>query len=132
MSPTPDQTTPETIRRAAALMRQRADAATPGPWAPGGPHIHPWELVVDHQLPLVEFTSDEHGRANAAHVASWHPAVALAVADWLEVAARDHRPIPTVTTPSFQKCVTCGKDPCPTLAGAAAVARAYLGEVPGV
>lgn len=51
----------ETLRRAAALMRERAEAASLPPGIKGGA---------------------------ARHVASWSPAVALAVADWLDNVAR--------------------------------------------
>ena len=50
------------MREAAALMRARAEAATPGTW---------WIAP------------------NAEHMASWHPAVTLAVADWLDATARE-------------------------------------------
>lgn len=74
----------DTLRRAAALMRERAEAATPGPWE------------VDHFGHGVRERSGR-GLASAhnakcevaAHIASWHPAVAMAVAEWLEVTARD-------------------------------------------
>jgi hypothetical protein len=80
----------EEIRRAAALMRERAQAATPGPWdvmqdAVLGQHDcedpNCWLFVadVDHD--------DEKGHANQRHIASWHPAVALAVADLLDTLA---------------------------------------------
>ena len=47
---------------------------------------------------------------DAEHIASWHPAVALAVADWLETTARD------VGTSSL------------AFHAAADAARAYLGR----
>lgn len=52
------------LRRAAALMRERAQAATPGP---------------------------QH-RADAEHIAALHPIIALYAADWLDdtAAANDH------------------------------------------
>jgi hypothetical protein len=56
---------------------------------------------------------DQQGSADAAHIASWHPAVALAVADWLDDCAR----LPATT---FHGQVFDGR--------ALAVARAYLGE----
>ena len=92
------------LRRAAALMRERAEAATPGPWAwePPSGEKRPQgdESLVTAYVP----DGDEHpatvlygwgydasgidGKdADRAHIASWHPAVALAVADWLDHAA---------------------------------------------
>jgi hypothetical protein len=37
--------------------------------------------------------SDEFEPEDAEHIASWHPAVALAVADWLDQHARNHDPV---------------------------------------
>lgn len=81
----------DVLRRAAALMRERAGAATPGPWTyePAGEsecgepnccyeywHDRVWgDGVVQAEI-------DDAG--NAQHIASWHPVVALAVADWLD------------------------------------------------
>jgi len=102
----------ETLRRAASLMRERAEAATPGPW----------RVVADSDTgetsvlggPYDRYLADVHewstGIGNPAHIASWHPAVALAVADWLEVTARDVG----TSTLAFH--------------AALAVARAHLGE----
>ena len=87
----------ETLRKAAALMRERAEAATPGPWVyayesvtvevdgctcgtQGGPWGH--ESGCGLELPHVEASAPD-----AEHIASWHPAVALAVADWLDAEA---------------------------------------------
>jgi hypothetical protein len=49
------------------------------------------------------------------HIASWHPAIALAVAEVLEAA------IPSAQLPTWQDH--------PTAVAAVALARAYLGEV---
>ena len=72
-----------TIRRAAALMRERAEAATPGPWsmtvgtwmdtdfpsvlgADGDPeNPATWLMATSHDGAKRE--------ANATHAASWHP-----------------------------------------------------------
>lgn len=109
-----------TVREAARLMRERARTATPGPWAvpvanvfrvvaPGAPHYnppmgmtppYPWRIVHEPDL-YAPFAPD------AAHIASWHPAVALAVADWLDAA---------IGATKVQHDA------------ALAVARAYLGE----
>lgn len=97
-------------------MRERAQRTTAAcPWfawegdlywkvdgVPDGPHIC-----------NTGRSSWDGTKENAEHIASWHPAVALAVADWLEARARD--------------CDTGGfDDPYGD-----AVARAYLGEEAG-
>ena len=98
------------LREAASRMRALAEAATPGPWAVGEQHGRDiadegWSEVVvfSEALPdkrsgypggVLAFTAiptgdnDTEAQADAAHIAAWHPAVALAVANWLdEVAA---------------------------------------------
>ena len=83
----------ETLRRAAALMRERAEAATSGPWLADRVHsggvmgvavTAPVELTADGSIIGV---TDIVVPADGHHIASWHPAVALAVADWLDEAA---------------------------------------------
>lgn len=77
-----------TLRRAAALMRERAQAAE-------GEYASPWRTVGRTQsvvtsqdgFVVVSEGVDETGgttTAAAEHIASWHPQVALAVADWLD------------------------------------------------
>ena len=97
------------LRRAAALMRERAERAEASgdgePWFPAD------EL---HGL----IGAGSRNTADAEHIASWHPAVALAVADWLESTAND---VEHVHTPVYNLTST-------TVARALAVARAYLGS----
>jgi hypothetical protein len=64
------------LRRAAALIRERAEAVEGWYSAPA------WSTTAPMNLPIE--------KADAAHIASWHPAVALAVARWLE--AESHVP----------------------------------------
>lgn len=78
----------ETIRRAATLMRARAKDATQGDW-----EVTDWAVVrAGDQL----ISGDDCGCGggiggdhDAVHIASWSPAVALAVADLLDNAAED-------------------------------------------
>ncbi len=116
----------ETLRTAARLIREKAEAVPQGAWkgrpweaeecsddeagncpciVSQGERKPPWEA----QDPLIQYVCDAESEEHAAHIASWHPAVALAVADWLESAARDAEEI--------------GPDPA-----ALAVARTFLGE----
>jgi hypothetical protein len=96
---------PEMIGRAATLMRERAEQANSDaarrPY--GDSRCDPvpeqqWGEMVDNYL----------GGVVGQHCASWTPAVALAVADWLEIGANPYA--------------------CVDLGPMAAVARAYLGE----
>jgi hypothetical protein len=109
------------LRAAAKLMRERAEAATEGPWRPVagiwqdetfaaviGPKGIPgdagtWLMATGHGG-----ASEE---ANADHAAGMHPGVALAVADWLDEVADDRHP----ELPAWVE------------SGALTVARAYLG-----
>lgn len=103
----------EILRDAAELMRQRANAASDGPWS-----AYTDGLVWAGRLgdPVSGSTEPE----DAEHIASWHPVVALAVADSLDHAARTlgyldargHKPAPNGWVNS---CL--------------AIARAYLAEV---
>ena len=112
----------EVLREAAALMRERAEAASPSPWSR---HRFFWKVGSTRGLPDEYWVSieDSEGvlacmpeeasasKPNAEYIASWHPAVALAVADWLDLCAEHHDELP-----------------CPAMDHAATVARAYLGE----
>jgi hypothetical protein len=57
------------MRQAALLMRERTKAVSHGPWQP---------------LP----DGSDVGQSEAAYIASMHPLVALAVADWLDFTAK--------------------------------------------
>lgn len=114
----------ETLRRAAALMRERAEAATQtaAPWGVdeiGGI----WGQEADGQpIPIANNATD----ADAEHIASWHPAVALAVADWLEAKAEQDDKGPCDGAGTVGVCNLCEHDYGHV--AALAVARAYLGE----
>jgi hypothetical protein len=97
----------ETLRRAARLMRERAEAARPSPWQVDAEWWHDDDelggmdstnlVTAGGERKPVAVTAprdlnDQHNRnADMAHVASWHPAVALAVADWLDSVALAER-----------------------------------------
>ncbi len=118
--------TAEVLRAAAALMRERAEAV--------GPADEPMMLWV-----LNEPTAEHVGRFG-------HPAVALAVADWLDAEAASFDAIENFnaitadlvreeswTVRGAAMTVSQGKDGSlgirtNTLSPALAVARAYLGE----
>lgn len=77
----------ETIRRAATLMRERATAniITPGPWGFAGVDGQGFAVHRGEHDTVALYAN----RPDAEHIASWHPDVALPVADWLENAAED-------------------------------------------
>lgn len=116
----------ETLRRAAALMRERAEAATPSPWRAVGDQLRATaaDALIEDNILVAYATGHDHrlgikksGAApDAEHAASWHPDVALAVADWLDLTA-DFEP---------QWAISRGLQP--VAQRALAVARTYLGE----
>jgi len=84
--------TAETLRRAASLMRERAEGATEGPWflsiaADGGPQVHS-EALLAAGAEFTDVTAPAVANGDAAHIASWHPAVALAVAKAMDDCAQ--------------------------------------------
>ena len=99
--------TAEKLREAARSMRSRAEKV----FAPDGDdHLASWAEEYGPAAGMNALERDE-----AEFVASWHPAVALAVADWLESEAgyvERHAPSDLTT------------------GHALAVASAYLNEVP--
>lgn len=99
--------TAETLRRAAALMRERAEGSTAGPWIAAEQTHGEWFGIQSQWTAL----GTAYERVEAQHIASWHPAVALAVADWLLDASYEASGDDGWTHPE-----------------ALAVAQAYLGE----
>lgn len=117
-------TSADLLRRAAAQMRERAQGATAGRWIELGvldaDRGERWNAVgterdIEVEVARLEYSPD--GSCNTAHIASWHPAVALTVADLLDAVAlvADHYPPIEVRPNSVANY-------------ALAVARAYLGE----
>lgn len=77
------------LRHASSLMRERAESArcdglSAIPWRVGPKAgCSCCEAVTDATGSLIADTDDRQ----SAHIASWHPGVALAVADWLDAEA---------------------------------------------
>lgn len=86
----------ETLRSAATLMRDRAQAATPGPWKAHGQHGD-WYVSspafgqvstgINEEPSLPEFLMIERDRRDAEYIASMHPLLGMALTEWLEAAA---------------------------------------------
>lgn len=83
----------ETLRNAAALMRKRAEAAEKvhkSPWKPMGAKsvVYPMTKRISGTVAESYPTGgSQQQAATTEHIASWHPVVALAVADWLDRSA---------------------------------------------
>lgn len=104
MAPDPESPA-ETMRRAARLMRERAALVPPPPWYSA---VH--DVTTHDGLDVI---ASSGLTVRAQYVASWHPGVALAVADLLDAAADD--------LDADERCLM-------TQAGVLRLARAYLGE----
>lgn len=105
----------ELLRRAAALMRERAQDVPEGPWMARDSYVYqPAGADVAEAATL----SDRAGAAR--YFASWHPAVALAVADWLDRIAE------IAANPEVNWALKTAMK-----TDAVMVARAYLGESDG-
>ena len=122
------------IHRTAALMRERAGAATQGTWTS---HEEHGRDICDEAWSYVEVRTPagqsiaataypggpeqtEDPQADAAHIASWPPPVALAVADMLD-AIGEH-----ITSHDCE--AHCEPGGCDQSKAAVAVVRTYLGE----
>jgi hypothetical protein len=123
----------EILRRAAALMRERAAGATSGPWVSGRVHAGgligmvvaaPTEPTDGDSVVVV---ADILLPTNAQHIAAADPPFMLAVADWPDTAGADlwaHGPLHCA-----DGCDECDDDLwMPHARRALAVARAYLGS----
>ncbi len=75
----------EVLRKAAALMRERAQAATPGPWK-----VKQHAARDNCKCIKADGTYVAMYAANdAEHIASWDPAMAFSVANLMDHAAED-------------------------------------------
>lgn len=125
----------ETLRRAASLMRERAEAATEGvcpAWTAAAVRHIARNCDIDCEYLSCEHTEadDDAGRSGSAagwdryddaeYIASWHPAVALKVAASLDQAAGV---IAEAESGPLAMAMNAIAEPL------VAVARAYLGEV---
>ena len=70
----------ETLREAAKTLRERAEAATPGPWDFSISEDRAWALTAAGEAIVSRSAVDE----DATLIATLHPGVALALADWLD------------------------------------------------
>ena len=92
----------ELLRQAATILRERATVATPGPWRFTDSETvdDVWEAglaVVNDERQPVAFVADQWYEENepgdvtplldATWMATMHPGVGLALADWLELEA---------------------------------------------
>lgn len=121
------------LREAAGLMRERAEAATGDQWAE-------WHMLDDGRAEVfvpngtmdteTVFEFKDHmdceecarpSEADVLHIASWHPTVALAVADWLDHAA-------DIWSDDDDEVKVCDCPYCQGMPLALVVADAYLGS----
>jgi hypothetical protein len=99
------------LHRAAEQLRRRAEAASAGPW-----HIQNGHAHNVHTFPGGKPVADFIGSEDAHYIALMHPAVGLAIADWLD---------------SWRDDSTNELDGNEDWTHAMAIARALLGESAG-
>jgi hypothetical protein len=75
------------LRRAAAKLREHAEAATPGPWNADPSEIY-GETIATWVAESLNGNLPDAGEANSRYIALMHPPVALALADLLDYSAR--------------------------------------------
>src|ERR1700761_1298240 len=82
------------LRKAAQVLRERAEKATPGPWTEGK-IIYGQVIAPDPDDDRGLLVSDSPESRDAQWIATIHPGVGLALADWLHaVADRGNVPDP--------------------------------------
>ena len=86
----------ETLREAAKVLRERAGAATPGPWEAAQDHLTHSVGADVRSVPSGGYAAADccgyqgaSTNEDAAYIATMHPGVALALADWLDKAGAD-------------------------------------------
>ncbi len=121
----------EVLREAAALMRERAERATTHtPWQLLGPdddRAEPWTVASTHPVGDRTYVCQD-ARHAGEHIASWHPAVALAVADWLDETARRHDEILDNFVEGSRVGAVSAAENVTAYTQAVSVARTYLGK----
>ncbi len=73
----------DVLRRAAAKLREAAEAASEGPWTVDGDI----QAVMAKDDVTIAY-DDETGMGDAAYIALMHPDVGLAIAAWLDETAK--------------------------------------------
>lgn len=129
------------LREAARVLRERAEAATPGPWTTDRFF---WKIGSTRGMPdgfwnavdgagevhgaLVIAGGDEAGERDVAYIATISPPFALAVADWLDEAADHMEAHDHADAPGVDLCPSAAEGPaCSMFTQALAVADAVLG-----
>lgn len=82
----------EEMREAARVLRERAGAATPGPWRREYPDAPNTGIVNESGTTVVPGVVARHRwprPTDAEHIAALHPIAALALAEWMDETAAD-------------------------------------------
>lgn len=77
------------LRQASETLRERAEDANPGPWIAGGNAVrirNGMALALTHDTRWDDSDADQK-RKDARYIATMHPGVGLALADWLDAMA---------------------------------------------
>ena len=129
---------------AAKVLRQRAEAATPGPWRAMEYDNYPGDegvallgsaatVIGSHMIGYFHVGGQAQMEADGALAATMHPGVALALADWLDEAGADYFAFGDDEhhAADHEPCDECDSDPrAPHLRRALRVADLILGDQP--
>ena len=122
------------LTRAASLMRERAAKATAGPWEAGASREvaqsgGDYSDVISREVSCMSHcyggSAVMPSASDAAHIASWHPLVAVAVAAWLEMSALEAENSGLRMDGEWSLCTWPA-----AIELALEIARAYLGGTP--
>lgn len=75
------------ITAAAERLRHLAGVASPGPWRTTGIGDFGWTVSMPSSGLSIEAEDSEQGAVDCDYIATVHPAVGAALADWLDSAA---------------------------------------------
>jgi hypothetical protein len=74
----------ELLRQAATILRERAEDANPGPWSADRNAVRTGRDALALTYDIHFGNDHDQTRKDAAYIATMHPGVGLALADWLD------------------------------------------------
>jgi hypothetical protein len=91
------------LRKAAETLRERATAASKAPWSPEPLYdLSVWSEANDDCQIVSVGTSGSHD--DLRYIATMHPGVGLALADWLDTRAELHELTARLEVPNLDNC----------------------------
>lgn len=125
-----DETPAETLRRAAAKMRELASACARGPWHIVT-HVGGLEICRNPGCFVEGAGPEDLGDPDTVYVANMPPRVALLIADSWDATAVEMDAYEATESPNGAEANTVWGTPDPVWTAMLGAARAYLGEASG-